>query len=75
MRALAQPIMPAMLSDAPVQTVVHEGVIDTGELLPVRHWFERESAPYITAGVIVAKAPETGKRNVSIARLREAEAA
>src|SRR5215471_10794453 len=33
-------------------------------------WFEREARPYISAGVIVAKDPETGRRNVSIARLR-----
>jgi 2,5-furandicarboxylate decarboxylase 1 len=33
-------------------------------------WFERETGPYITAGVIIAKDPETGRRNVSIARLR-----
>jgi UbiD family decarboxylase len=33
-------------------------------------WFEREAGPYITAGVIVAKDPQTGRRNVSIARLR-----
>jgi len=38
--------------------------------LPVPTWFEHETGPYITAGVIVAKDPETGKRNVSIARLR-----
>ena len=42
----------------------------SASLLPVPHWFEREAAPYITAGVIIAKDPETGKRNVSIARLR-----
>jgi UbiD family decarboxylase len=50
--------------------VVHDKAIDIGKLLPVPHWFEREAAPYITAGVIVAKDPQTGKRNVSIARLR-----
>ena len=53
-----------------MQDVVHERDIDLGHLLPVPMWFEREAAPYITAGVIVAKDPETGRRNVSIARLR-----
>jgi UbiD family decarboxylase len=70
LNALAQPVKPAMVSDAPVQAVTHDKAIDIGKLLPVPHWFEREAAPYITAGVIVAKDPETGKRNVSIARLR-----
>jgi 2,5-furandicarboxylate decarboxylase 1 len=68
--ALRNPITPVMVADAPVQQVVHPRAIDLGALLPVPHWFEREGAPYITAGVIVAKDPETGRRNVSIARLR-----
>jgi 4-hydroxy-3-polyprenylbenzoate decarboxylase len=38
--------------------------------LPVPTFFEHESGPYITAGVIVARDPETGRRNVSIARLK-----
>jgi UbiD family decarboxylase len=69
-RALAQPVPPRMVADAPVQAVVHDRPADIGALLPVPHWFEREAAPYITAGVIVAKDPDTGQRNVSIARLR-----
>ena len=68
--ALRNPIKPVMVEDAPVQEVAHTDTIDIGALLPVPHWFEREAAPYITAGVIVAKDPETGRRNVSIARLR-----
>jgi UbiD family decarboxylase len=68
--ALARPIQPVLVQDAPVQAVMHDRDIDIGRLLPVPHWFEREAAPYITAGVIVAKDPETAKRNVSIARLR-----
>ena len=59
-----------MVDDAPVQEAVHKDGIDVGKLLPVPTWFERETAPYITAGVIIAKDPETGRRNVSIARLR-----
>lgn len=69
-KALEQPIAPRIVDEAPVQQVVHRQPLDIGALLPVPHWFEREAAPYITAGVIVAKDPETGRRNVSIARLR-----
>jgi len=36
--------------------------------IPVHH--EKDSAPYITAGVVVAKNPETGEKNVSIHRLQ-----
>ncbi len=48
----------------------HRRDIELASLLPVPTWFEREAGPYISAGVIVAKDPETRKRNVSIARLR-----
>jgi UbiD family decarboxylase len=68
--ALKNPIPPRLVREAPVQQCVHGPPIDVGALLPVPHWFERERAPYITAGVIVAKDPDTGRRNVSIARLR-----
>ncbi|MGY3693048.1 2,5-furandicarboxylate decarboxylase 1 [Bradyrhizobium sp. USDA 3240] len=68
--ALKSPIHPVVVSDGPVQDIIHQGSIDLAALLPVPTWFEREAAPYITAGVIIAKDPETGQRNVSIARLR-----
>jgi UbiD family decarboxylase len=68
--ALHNPIPPRLVDAAPVHEIVHDEAPDIGRLLPVPHWFEREAAPYITAGVIVAKDPETGRRNVSIARLR-----
>ncbi|MET4385422.1 2,5-furandicarboxylate decarboxylase 1 [Bradyrhizobium sp. F1.4.3] len=70
MHALSHPIKPVMSSAAPVQDVVQSGEIDLRTSLPVPTWFERETAPYITAGVIIAKDPENGRRNVSIARLR-----
>jgi UbiD family decarboxylase len=68
--ALHNPIAPLLVEDSPAQAVVHRAGIDMAKLLPVPTWFEREDGPYITAGVIVAKDPETGRRNVSIARLR-----
>jgi 2,5-furandicarboxylate decarboxylase 1 len=69
-QALAYPIPPVMVDHGPAQDVVHSDDIDLAQLLPVPTWFEREAAPYITAGVIVARDPETRCRNVSIARLR-----
>lgn len=68
--ALDRPVKPVLVETAPLQQVAHEGDIDLGSILPVPTWFEHEAGPYITAGVIVAKDPETGRRNVSIARLR-----
>jgi 2,5-furandicarboxylate decarboxylase 1 len=70
LEALAHPIPPIMVDHGPVQAIVHRDDIDLARLLPVPTWFEREAAPYITAGVIVARDPETRCRNVSIARLR-----
>jgi 2,5-furandicarboxylate decarboxylase 1 len=68
--ALEQGVQPVVVEAGPVQEVLHESPVDIGALLPVPTWFERERGPYITAGVIVAKDPDTGRRNVSIARLR-----
>lgn len=69
-RAVEKTIPPVIVESGPVQEVVHLAPLDLGALLPVPTWFEHEAAPYVTAGVIVAKDPETGLRNISIARLR-----
>lgn len=68
--ALKRQIPPVLATNSPVREVVRHEPLDLGELLPVPTWFEHETGPYITAGVIVARDPETGRRNVSIARLR-----
>jgi len=36
--------------------------------IPIHH--EKDAGPYITAGILIAKDPDTGKRNVSIHRLQ-----
>jgi 2,5-furandicarboxylate decarboxylase 1 len=61
---------PEIVATAPVEEVTHEPPVEIPSVLPVPTWFERERGPYITAGVITAKDPNTGLRNVSIARLR-----
>lgn len=37
--------------------------------VPVPTYYKRDAGPYITAGVIIAKDPETGTRNASIHRM------
>jgi 4-hydroxy-3-polyprenylbenzoate decarboxylase len=66
--AVDAPIEPVVVDSAPWQAVS----VDTPNLatLPVPTFFEHESGPYITAGVIVTTDPQTGRRNVSIARLK-----
>ena len=68
--AVGTPVPPVTVDRGPVQDEIFEGAPDLAALLPVPSWFERETAPYITAGVIVARDPETGRPNLSIARLR-----
>src|SRR5262249_4905625 len=67
LRALEKPIAPELVTEAACQELEHE--VDLSRL-PVPTWFEGESGAYITAGVIVAKDPHTGRRNVSIARVQ-----
>ncbi|MGM5024102.1 UbiD family decarboxylase [Tardiphaga sp. 367_B4_N1_1] len=51
----------------PVQEVVHNEV-DLLKQLPIPKHNERDSGPYITAGLLIARNPRTGVQNVSIHR-------
>ena len=68
--AQAHPIEPVAVppGEAPVKAVVTRQVNLYGLPIPVHH--EKDSGQYITAGVVVAKDPVTGQRNVSIHRLQ-----
>jgi 2,5-furandicarboxylate decarboxylase 1 len=68
--AVERGLPPELVERSPLYDVVHGAPVDVAAVLPVPTWFERERGPYITAGVIVAKDIESGRRNVSIARLR-----
>ncbi|MGH8801406.1 MAG: UbiD family decarboxylase, partial [Casimicrobiaceae bacterium] len=54
---------------APVQEVAHDGV-DIRRLLPIPKHNEHDSAPYISAGLVIARNPRTGAQNVSINRIQ-----
>lgn len=54
---------------APVREVTVEKP-DLLKLFPIPRHSEHDSAPYITAGVIVARNPATGAQNVSIQRIQ-----
>lgn len=64
--SIREPIKPQPAAAAPVQEVVVTD--DPLAALPIPRFFEREGRPYITAGVIIAKDPETGLGNASFAR-------
>lgn len=67
--AIDNGIEPVLTENAPCQQVIIENPDIIG-CLPVPKFFERETGPYITAGLIIAKNPNTGKRNISIARCK-----
>ncbi len=56
-------------AEAPVQRVV-ERDLDIRTLLPIPRHNEHDSAPYITAGLVIARNPRTGIQNVSINRIQ-----
>lgn len=62
-------IEPVVLESAPCHEVVWTGdEIDLSKIPILRH-YEKDGGPYVTAGLQVAKDPETGVRNVSIHRM------
>lgn len=54
---------------APAQEVVHEQP-DLHALFPIPTHAEHDSGPYITAGLLIARNPQTGAQNVSINRVQ-----
>ncbi len=66
---IENPLAPVLVDNAPCREVIKTENIDILRDLPITTFFEKEAGHYITAGVVVAKDPETGKRNVSMNRL------
>jgi len=66
--AIGNPLAPVRVERGPCQEV---DVADPDlASLPVPTFFEHETGPYITAGAIIAKDTQTGRGNLSIARLK-----
>src|SRR4029077_20695342 len=65
--AAREPLPTHEVASGPVQDVVHTKV-DLLRQLPIPKHNERDSGPYITAGLLIARNPETGVQNVSIHR-------
>lgn len=57
-------------AEAPAQQVVIRERIDLRRILPIPRHNEHDSAPYITAGLVIARNPRTGIQNVSINRIQ-----
>ena len=54
---------------APSQEVVHQDFKDILDVVPIPWNYDKDGNRYITAGIVVAKDPETGKINTAIQRL------
>ncbi|MDQ1196160.1 2,5-furandicarboxylate decarboxylase 1 [Rhizobium sp. SORGH_AS 787] len=66
--SVQNPIPPVIVRNAPVQECLfEEGVLAH---LPIPTFFDKETGPYISAGMMIARDPETGLGNASYARLK-----
>ena len=65
--AARDPLPSREVSSGPVQEIVHNEV-DLLRQLPIPKHNERDSGPYITAGLLIARNPRNGIQNVSIHR-------
>lgn len=68
-RAMDDPKPPVLVERAPVQQHVHTKDIDLGRMLPALTHTAADGGRYITAGIVVARDPETGIYNASYHRL------
>lgn len=66
--AAANPLPWREVAHAPAQEVVHRTGIELQRLLPVPTHNKHDSGPYITAGLTIARDPESGVQNVAIHR-------
>jgi 2,5-furandicarboxylate decarboxylase 1 len=68
--AVLNPLPWREVAGAPVQQIVHRSDIDLKTALPIPTHNEHDNGAYITAGLVIARNPETGDQNVSINRLQ-----
>jgi 2,5-furandicarboxylate decarboxylase 1 len=67
--AALKPLAWREVAASPAQDIVHR-TIDLQRLLPIPTHNELDSGPYITAGLLISRNPETGRQNVTIHRLQ-----
>lgn len=63
-------IKPRKARAVPVHQVIKRKGIDLPSLLPVFTYYERDAAPYMTSGVLIAREPLSQAVNLGIYRLR-----
>ena len=68
--AITCPGSTRLVPSGPVQENVLIRGIDVGRLFPVPTFHEKDSAPFITAGIVMVKDPAYGRRFTSIRRMQ-----
>ncbi len=58
-----------VVKKAPSQEVVHKDFENILDIVPIPWNYDKDGNRYVTAGIVVAKDPETGKINTAIQRL------
>jgi 2,5-furandicarboxylate decarboxylase 1 len=69
-RRVKTPLAPSLVSSGPVKEVIKKGSEVNLEEIPIVIHSGKDAGPFITAGIVVAKDPNTGLRNVSINRMQ-----
>ena len=69
-RALSAPVPPQLVKSAPAQEVVLKNGFDIRKLLPALHHTRDDSGRFMTAGIVIARDPDTGVYNASYHRLQ-----
>ncbi len=64
------PLPRGVIQKAPCQEIVIGENIDIKSILPIPTHNEHDSGAYITAGLVIARNPQSGEQNVSINRLQ-----
>ncbi|WP_049569405.1 UbiD family decarboxylase [Streptomyces sp. SBT349] len=69
-RGLREPVEPDLVPDGPCLEVSLDPLADLTDHFPVPRLSEHDAGRYISAGVLICRDPETGRRNAAICRLQ-----
>jgi len=69
-KQVKNPVEPRIVGTGAVKEVIKKGKDVDLETLPIVTHCSKDAGPFITAGMVIAKDPETGIRNVSINRMQ-----
>jgi 2,5-furandicarboxylate decarboxylase 1 len=62
-------VAPVQAAEVPAQEVVHRDPADVGALLPLMTHHEKDAAPFLTCGMVLARDPATGMRGMGVHRM------